>query len=382
MNVLVLTLSFGSGHVRAAHAVAEELKRHAPQTDVRVLDALAECRLLFRAFYVWPYWAMVRRAPALWKRFFERRVAKRHEQTAPAWAFRYGCREIFDEIREFKPDTIVAAEVAACEMAVIAKREGLTSARIINVITDHEAEPVWVKPEVDGFMVADERVRDQLCEWGAAPEKIIVSGIPTDAAFSTAHDAFATREQFGIEDDLPLVLLMGGGEGPTRMDVIAARLSKSNVPMHVVAIAGRDARVHRRLNRIRSNGKVNLHVLGWTEDVARLMQAASVLITKPGGLTLAEASQCGLPVVMFNGIPGPETVNAERFASMGAGIITHDVSETVSAVENLLRDERVRAAMSLRSRQLARPDAASCVARLVLGERDEDVLKTPQRMTA
>ncbi|PYS51245.1 MAG: hypothetical protein DMF68_05090 [Acidobacteria bacterium] len=382
MKLLVLTLSFGSGHVRAARAVTEELKRRAPQAEVHLVDALAKCRLLFRAFYVWPYWAMVRYAPALWKRFFERRVARRHEQTAPAWAFRYGCREVFDRISEFKPDIIIAAEVAACEMAVIAKREGLTAARVINVITDHEAEPVWVKAEVDDFVVADERVRGQLCEWGAAPEKIIVSGIPTDAGFSAAHHAFATREKFGIGDDLPLVLLMGGGSGPTRMDVIAARLCKSNVPVHVVAIAGNDSRVLRRLNRIRSSARTKLHVLGWTEDVARLMQAAAVLITKPGGLTLAEAALCGLPVVMFNGIPGPETVNAERFASKGAGIFAHDVSETISAVENLLRDESARAAMSLRSRQLARPSAASDVARLALGESDEDVLKTEHRMTA
>ncbi|HKC63488.1 MAG TPA: glycosyltransferase, partial [Pyrinomonadaceae bacterium] len=132
----------------------------------------------------------------------------------------------------------------------------------------------------------------------------------------------------------------------------------------------------RRLNRIKSSDKTKLHVVGWTEDVARLMQAASLLVTKPGGLTLAEAALCGLPVIMFNGIPGPETVNSERFASMGAGVITHDVSETVSAIENLLRDERMRAAMSSRSRQLARPDAASDVARLALRESDEDVLKS------
>lgn len=382
MKILVLTLSFGSGHVRAARAISEELKRRAPQAEVRLVDALARCRLLFRAFYVWPYWAMVRRAPALWKRFFERRVAKKHEQTAPAWAFRYGCREVFIEIQEFKPDTIIAAEVAACEMAVIAKRLGLSSARVINVITDHEAEPVWVKREVDLFAVADERVRGQLCEWGAAAEKIVVTGIPTDAEFTASHDALATREKLGIEDEKPLVLLMGGGQGPTRMDLIAEALCEGGVPFHLVAIAGRDARVQRRLNRIRRGGETKLHVIGWTKEVAKLMQAASVLITKPGGLTLAEAALCGLPVVMFNGIPGPETVNAERFASMGAGIITNDVSETVSAVENLLRDERTRAAMSSRSRQLAQPHAASGVARLALGESDEDVMKMKQRMTA
>ncbi|MDQ3817978.1 MAG: hypothetical protein M3362_09825, partial [Acidobacteriota bacterium] len=251
MKILVLTLSFGAGHVRAARAVAEELKRRAPQAEVHLLDALARCRPLFRAFYVWPYWVMVRHAPALWKRFFERRVAKRHEGTAPAWAFRYGCPEVFDEIEKFKPDTIVAAEVAACEMAVIAKREGKTSARVINVITDHEAEPVWVKPEVNSFVVADERVRGQLCAWGAAAEKITVSGIPTDERFTVAHDPSATRERLGIKDERPLVLLMGGGCGPTRMDQIAARLCETDLPMHLVAVAGNDSRVLRRLNRIR-----------------------------------------------------------------------------------------------------------------------------------
>jgi len=129
MRVLVLTLSFGSGHVRAAEAVARELARQAPGADVRVVDALADSRALFRACYVWPYWVMVRRAPALWERFFNARVARMDEHTAPAWALRWGCPRVFKSIAEFEPDVIVAAEVAACELAVLARRAGLTAAR-------------------------------------------------------------------------------------------------------------------------------------------------------------------------------------------------------------------------------------------------------------
>src|SRR5437764_135570 len=147
-RILVLTLSFGSGHVRAALAVAEELKRLAPRAEVKVLDALENSHALFRALYVWPYLVMVRYAPALWKRFFKARVKRRHAQTAPAWAFRSGCPEVFAALARFRPEAIVACEVAACEMAVIARRARLTEARIINVITDHEAEPIWVKEEV------------------------------------------------------------------------------------------------------------------------------------------------------------------------------------------------------------------------------------------
>src|SRR5437763_15992201 len=291
MKVLVLTLSFGSGHVRAARALAEELARREPHAEVRVLDALEGCRLAFRAGYVWPYWAMVRYAPALWERFFAARVARMDEQTAPAWAFRRGCPQVSEEIERFAPDAIVAAEVAACEMAVIARRARLTRARVVSVVTDFEAEPVWVKPEVDAYAVADEGVREQLCAWGAPTEKVFVCGIPVGPDFRVRHDDETTRARHGIEDDAPVVLLMGGGMGPTRMDEVAASLCESGVPMNVVAITGLDARVRRRLARIRSTSvgsaqKVKLHVLGWTDDVAALMQAASVLLTKPGGVTL------------------------------------------------------------------------------------------------
>src|ERR671938_585389 len=97
-RIFILTLSFGSGHVRAAHAIEAEVRRTAPRTELLLMDALKVCRPLFRAFYVWPYWMMVRYAPSLWKRFFESRVARKSKGTAPAWAFRYGCPQVFGAI--------------------------------------------------------------------------------------------------------------------------------------------------------------------------------------------------------------------------------------------------------------------------------------------
>jgi processive 1,2-diacylglycerol beta-glucosyltransferase len=374
MKVLVLTLSFGSGHVRAAQAVAREVSRCEPDADVRVVDALADCRPLFRAGYVWPYWAMVRYAPALWNRFFAARVARLDQHTAPEWAFRRGCPKVFETIAEFEPEVIVTAEVAACEMAVIAVREGLTKARVVNVITDYEAEPVWVKPSVDAYAVADEDVREQLRSWGAPSERIFICGIPTDQAFRTKHDDAATRARYDLNDGAPVVLLMGGGMGPTRMDEVAARLCESGEPLQVVAVAGHDGRARRRLLRLRADAPASLRALGWTEDVAALMSTASVLVTKPGGLTTAEAALCSLPVIMFDAIPGPERRNAARFARAGAGIMTDGAKETASAVLSFLRDEHLRRRMSASAARLARPEAATEIARLALYKPS-----TPQR---
>jgi processive 1,2-diacylglycerol beta-glucosyltransferase len=365
MKVLVLTLSFGSGHVSAARAVARELAQQSLDAEVRVVDALAESRKLFRACYVWPYWAMVRYAPSLWDRLFRARVARSDQHTAPAWVLRWGCSRVFKEIAEFKPEVIVATEVAACELAVMARREALTSARIVNVITDHEAEPIWVQPEIEIYAVADVPVSGELRSWGAPAEKIVICGIPTEADFRRRHDNAATRVRYRLDDRAPVVLLMGGGMGPARMDQVAARLCESDEAMQVVAITGHDVRMRRRLEGL-GIAPSSLRVLGWVDDVACLMQTASVLVTKPGGLTTAEAALSELPLVMFDAIPGPELRNVERVAAGGGGVVANGPDEAVAATLSLLRDEHKRKRMSASAKRFSRPEAASEIARLVL----------------
>jgi processive 1,2-diacylglycerol beta-glucosyltransferase len=138
--------------------------------------------------------------------------------------------------------------------------------------------------------------------------------------------------------------------------------------MHVIAAPGHDRTMRRRLERLRARPPVSLRVLGWTNDIASLMHAAAVLVTKPGGLTTAEAAACGLPVVIFDAIPGPEQRNAARLTDTGAGVLTSGASETVETALSLLRDESARRRMSLGAKRLARPGAAATVARLALNQ--------------
>ena len=376
-RILVLTLSFGSGHLRASQAIAKELKRIAPSADIRFVDALEECRPWFRACYEWPYWLMLRYAPRVWRRLNNARLENKHERTAPGWAFRFGCPKVFDTIESFKPDVIVAGEVGACEMAAIARQMGLTEAPIVSVITDYESEPIWVKPEVDAYMVPDEHVRAELVNWGAPAVRIEICGIPVDSEFDSARRGKPIQDR----DNRPLVLLMGGGMGPTRMDEVARQLGKSDVPMCIVAIAGHDQRARRRLQKVRVTGPISLQVIGWTNDVAALMRSATVLVTKPGGVTIAEAALCSLPTVFFDPIPGAEFVNAKRIVDAGAAVMTNGANETAANVVSLLRDETRRGAMSLSADRIAAPNARSEIARRVLD------LATPakelaRRMTA
>src|SRR5262249_58460107 len=101
------------------------------------------------------------------------------------------------------------------------------------------------------------------------------------------------RTRFEIPPDRPMVLLMGGGMGPTRMDLVAEAICGSGNEVQVVAVTGHDAIVRARLARVAPRVNGSLTVLGWVDDVAALMKAATVLVTKPGGLTTAEAAVRG-----------------------------------------------------------------------------------------
>ncbi len=368
-RILVLTLSFGAGHMSAARNVVGEFQKQIPEADVRLLDALENCSLSFRAFYVWSYWAMIRYAPRVWGKFFNGRVERLDAQTAPVWIWRTGCRKIFDEIRKFQPDLIVAAEVGACEIAVIARGANLTNAEIVNVITDFEAEPIWVKPEVSAYAVATETVKKQLENWGAVAEKIKVCGIPIDASFGEKYNANKIKMQLGL-DDRPIVLLMGGGMGPTRMNEVAAHLLENGRDLQIVALPAKDKRAKAALEKLQNTESVSLYVIGWTSLIAKLMHAAEILATKPGGVTLSEAAACGLPLVLFDQIPGPEEANTVRFVEADAAVLTKDSRETASQILRLLRDGKRIQAMSDNCRALARPNAAREIVQLALRKID------------
>lgn len=341
-RILILTLSFGAGHVMASEAIAESLRRLDRDAEVRVLDCIRLSSLAFRWLYVWPYWMMIRYAPSLWGRLFRARQEKQHQQTAPMWLFRWGCRRVFEEIKMWRPEVIVATEVGACEIASIAIRRGLSQATLLAVATDHEFEPVWVRPEVDRHFVPTTTVAQQLAGWGVEAARIEVSGIPVLEKFHHRCSAASAKERLQLPADCPMILVMGGGMGPLRMDQIVRALTTLPGPLSIVAIAGWNSKMRRRLERMRPAMPSNtaLKVFGWTDGVDQLMRAADVLVTKPGGMTLTEAACVGLPMVCVNPIPGPEEVHCRLIEREQLGAVARSIQEIPRLVENHLHAGR------------------------------------------
>src|SRR5262249_31947555 len=97
---------------------------------------------------------------------------------------------------------------------------------------------------------------------------------------------------------------------------------------------------------------------GFVENVAELMLACDLLLTKTGGVTLAEAFCCGLPVLAFDPLPGQEEGNARYVVSRGAAELARSPAHLVGLARELRWAPDRRERLVEHGQQLATPDAA------------------------
>jgi len=380
-RVCILTLSVGSGHLRASEVVQRALYDGSDPIEVKVLDALDLARPWFHWLYVDPYWWMLRNAPGLWRRLFERRQRKQHAATAPDWVFRRGCREVLGQIKNYAPHLVIVTEIGAAEIAALGRREGWFNAPILAVQTDFQTEPPWVQSEIDVTCVASEEARSQLIGWGVLPNRVLLSGIPVDPAFALPYEKSDLMQALGLDARRPAVLVMGGGMGPAPLDKVIASLELSGAPMQVLAVAGHNREVRQRLELLRRRLAMDMHLFGWTDNIPELMAVSDLLITKPGGLTVAEALAAGLPMILTHPIPGPEERHVRFLEQKGVAVHADRLDEIPRLASQLLSLPENLQDMRRRAREWARPDAAHAVAQVALALLEKatyiDLLATP-----
>jgi processive 1,2-diacylglycerol beta-glucosyltransferase len=361
-RIAILTLSVGWGHVRAAEVIQRALLDSGENLDLQTLDAIEKARPWFRWLYVDTYWWMLRHAPGLWRRLFEQRQRKVHRATAPHWLFRRGCAEVLRQLRAFAPHLVIATEIGAAEVVALGRREGWFNSPILAVQTDFQTEPPWVQREIDVYSVGSEESKAQLVGWGVSPNRIVLCGIPIDPAFALAFEESEILRALGLDPRRPVVLVMGGGMGPAPLDEIILRLERCGLPLQVLAVSGRDPALKPRLDGLRGKIALDLHVFGWSDNIPELMAAADLLITKPGGVTTAEALAVGVPMLLTHPIPGPEERHVRYLEQNGAAILARRLEEIPQLVGRLLNNPAKLAEMTRRARELARPEAAHAVA--------------------
>jgi processive 1,2-diacylglycerol beta-glucosyltransferase len=239
------------------------------------------------------------------------------------------------------------------------------------VLTDYVPHPLGVPDNLDLYIVADDAAAESVEKIGVPADRIHPTGIPIDPAFEQPADVPGVRRDVlefpeDDEDDLPVVIVMGGGLGGGHLENVVTSLLEASAAMHLVVLCGSNTRNRERLQEIAQARGRSATFLSFTDRVRDLMAASHVLVTKPGGMSCTESLASGLPQVLFNPIPGQEEDNAAAMVRYGAGVMVERTEDILGATMKILTSENYRRRMRASARAAHRPNSARTAAKLLL----------------
>jgi len=218
----------------------------------------------------------------------------------------------------------------------------------------------------DHYFTATEEAARYLRCFGVPAGATSVTGIPIHPAFSEPKDQAACRWRHGLSLDGPVLLLLGcGSRGSSDEDALRALLTVAP-PVEIVVVTGRNTEARNGLSAVPVPARHRVRVLGFTDQMDELLEAADLVVTKPGGLTVSEALARGTGIVIMNPIPGQEERNSDYLLENGAAIKVNHVQTLSYKVSALLCEPERMAHLRANARRLGRPRAALDVARRCL----------------
>ena len=368
-TILVLSVSAGGGHVRAAQALcaaATTLPVHALH-----VDALQFVPAAFRRVYTEAYIGMVARFPRMWGWLYQHMQEVQpadRTQSVRRRVERMLTRALLRKIAAVRPDMIICTHFLPAELLAHLPAKRAFSCPVWVQITDYDAHRIWIQPGVAGYFVGSEEIAFRLRAEGVAAERIHVTGLPVMPAFAMMPQREQCAHQLGLDPARSTVLLMGGGAGLGNLVELAERILAIDPALQLIALSGRNTVLQAQLAEIAARAGQRFVVHGHTAHVERFMACADLIVTKSGGLTSAECLAAALPMVINAPIPGQEEHNADYLVEQGVALKAIDPVTVEYRVRHLLAHPDQRHRMAQQARAITRPHAAADVLRTVCAQ--------------
>jgi processive 1,2-diacylglycerol beta-glucosyltransferase len=372
-RILILSASAGTGHVIAANALEKAFKGLPGVAEVRSMDALDYTNRLFQNFYSKLYTQLVAKAPTFLGWWYKTSDEPWKTDKMRLMLDRLNTAPLLKEITAFDADITVCTHFLPAELISYLISEKKLQARLSIVVTDLDFHAMWLSRAFHRYFVALEETKVHLQKLGLPGDRITVSGIPIDPAFRehTAAEQREMRRELGLDPELPVILISAGALGASPAEIVLEELFDLKVPVQIVLLAGQNEALRRELEELGAkapSSTIKVTVVGYTREMHRYMAAATLLIGKPGGLTISEAMACGLPMVIISPIPGQEERNSDQLLEKGMAIKCNEFTTLSYKVEQLLENPERLELMRSKALGLAHPDAALVIARTLLEE--------------
>lgn len=365
-RILVLSASVGAGHLRAAEAVELALRQTVPDAMVRNLDVLELTNRVFRRVYGKFYLDLVNLAPHALGYFYDLMDQPSRSGRNRADRLRLALEKLnltkFMKLLKGEPwDLVINTHFLPAEIIASLRKRGDLDVPQVIVTTDFDTHRLWVNPPCERYFAATEEGAIYLRHWGVPAEHIFVTGIPIHPVFSTPKDRTLCLAKHGLAQDRPIVLQLSGGFGVGPIEKLFSALLQVHKPIQLVTITGRNEMLREALAAMAPPARHQVKVLGFTKEIDELMQAADLVVTKPGGLTTSEVLAREAVMVIVNPIPGQESRNSDYLLENGAAIKVNNAATLPYKIDRLLEEPAYLQRLRENVRCIARPQAAFAI---------------------
>lgn len=368
LRILLLYISEVSGHHRATLAIENALKILNPEVEVLNLNAFNYTNPVTEKIINRLYLGVIKRTPGIWDYLYDNPSIVKRTQKIKESIHKHNSPKLKKLFDEFRPDAVVCSQAFPCGMVADFKKTYVSRLPLLGVLTDYAPHSYWLYDTVDYFIAPSEDVLERFIQKGVPAEKIKVYGIPIDPRFTLKHNKEKLAGEFALNIDKPIILAMGGGQGLGPLVKIVSAFKKMRLDSQLVVVAGSNKKLYRRLKRKIKSSQKKICLFGLIANIDELMEISTLIITKAGGLTTAEAVAKGLPMVIVKPLPGQEEINTTYFLNRGAAVKITDEKLMPQFIQGLLASPATLKAMSDAALRMSKPNASFDIAKLVLSQ--------------
>ena len=366
-RIILMYISEVSGHRSATMAIEKAIQILSPKTEILNINAFNYTNPISEKIVNSIYMSVIKNTPKLWDYLYDNpkvvkgleRIKKLvHKSNSPKF------KKLFDK---FNPDLVVCTQAFPCGMVADFKKAYGSSLPLVAVLTDFIPHSYWVYDAVDYYITPSVEVSERLAKKGVPIQKMRSFGIPFDPKFNQKLNCQEVLRKMHLDPLKPVVLIMGGGQGLGPIKTIVKSLENVKADIQELIVTGTNKKLHRSLKRRIRKYKKDIHLFGFVDNINELMSIATMIISKPGGVTTAEALALRLPMVIVKPIPGQEANNTDFLTRKQAAVKLDEPKKICSVVEELLSDKHKLERMRNAAAEIAKPNSSLDIAKLLLG---------------